>query len=116
MLYVENEIPEAATNLQRDDAERLRDKFKTDTYERRGALHWKSNNAVVPLHCFRDAYCSTPAGQDTAYERELEAFIRDYSAQNKNRVPSPEEQFEMKAAFGPGATVVDVITGQKFST
>jgi hypothetical protein len=40
-------------------------------------------------------------------------WIAEYRKAQMNRQPSAEEIFEMVAAFGPGAEVVDVITGQK---
>ena len=40
-------------------------------------------------------------------------WIAEYREARKNYEPSAEEIFEMVAAFGPGAEVVDAITGQK---
>lgn len=45
---------------------------------------------------------------------EVQRAIAEYRKARENYVPSAEEMFEMQAAFGPGATVVDVITGQRF--
>ena len=39
------------------------------------------------------------------------AFIEDY---RKNHKPSAEELNEMRAAFGPGSTVVDIISGARY--
>ena len=47
----------------------------------------------------------------TAREDEVEAELAEYRA--NYRGPSAEELAEMRAAFGPGATVVNVITGKK---
>lgn len=47
-------------------------------------------------------------------ERPIEEILEEYRRRNANRKLDPEEAFEMRAAFGEGATVVDVITGQKF--
>lgn len=46
-----------------------------------------------------------------AREAEVEAELAEYRANYRD--PSAEELAEMRAAFGPGATVVDVITGKK---
>lgn len=35
-----------------------------------------------------------------------------YRAAMANHVPSDEEMYEMRAAFGAGATIIDVLTGQ----
>lgn len=42
-------------------------------------------------------------------------FMSEYVEARKNHVPSGEELAEMRAAFGPGETVVDVITGQRIT-
>lgn len=47
----------------------------------------------------------------TAREAEDRAFLAEYRAQH--RVLSAEEPAEMRATFGEGATVVDVLTGEK---
>lgn len=46
-----------------------------------------------------------------ARDAEDTQFIKNYMAQNRN--PSDEELLEMKAAFGEGATVIDVLTGKR---
>ena len=46
-----------------------------------------------------------------AREAEVEAELAEYRAKYKG--PSDEELAEMRAAFGPGTTVVNVITGKK---
>lgn len=98
------------------DVEKSRTKLQTDAYWKDGALHWHSNDAVVPTWVFDEAYCEMPAKQKAAREADEEAFIAQYRKNRSNRVLSDEERFEMRAAFGPGETVVDVFTGQKFTT
>ncbi len=46
-----------------------------------------------------------------AREAEVEADLESYRSMRK--APSAEEKAEMRAAFGEGATVVDVFTGEK---
>lgn len=46
-----------------------------------------------------------------ARDAEDTQFIKNYMTQNRN--PSDEELLEMKAAFGEGATVIDVLTGKR---
>lgn len=48
--------------------------------------------------------------------KETDKVLADYRKRNANRKLSAEEQYEMSAAFGPGQTVVDIITGQRFKT
>lgn len=83
------------------------------------AVHrWASNNAIP----FDDMFALWEAlGYVDAAERaaakewkdeETSAFLTEYRKVNKGRKRSAEELHEMRAAFGPGATVVDVITGE----
>lgn len=46
------------------------------------------------------------------------AFLKEYTVAQKNRSAEQirEERFEARAAFGPGETVVNVITGEKYTT
>ena len=49
---------------------------------------------------------------DAARDEETRAFFREY---RRNARPATEEELmEMRAAFGAGQTVVDVITGQTY--
>lgn len=47
-----------------------------------------------------------------AREAEESAFLDEYKSRRKTL--SVEEKAEMQATFGEGATVVDVLTGEKF--
>lgn len=49
---------------------------------------------------------------EAAADEEAHRWAEEYRARMANHVPSEEELFEMRAAFGEGATVVDVISGQ----
>lgn len=51
------------------------------------------------------------AATQAAREAEVKADLESYRA--ARRAPSAEEMAEMRAAFGEGATVVDVLTGEK---
>lgn len=121
MPYTENPLPElgtklgvfrVVTNREIDEALRLRKNFREEAYEKDGALLWKSNDRCVPKSCFADAYC-TPSQQHLDTEaRQTDAFLADYRKRMENYVHSDEEMFEMRAAFGPGAKVVNAITGK----
>lgn len=47
-------------------------------------------------------------------DAETRKFLEQYRKAMANHVPSAEERMEMENAFGKGAVVVDVITGQRF--
>lgn len=59
--------------------------------------------------------CEWFSREATANEREKELVktINEYKESCKNRERSEEELFEMRATFGRGTTVVDVLTGEK---
>ena len=82
-----------------------------------GVVRWTSNNRVMPKDCreilshtaYRDLF--SEEASRAAENAETAAFIESY---RKNYTgPSEEEKAEMRAAFGAGSTVVDVITGKR---
>lgn len=83
---------------------------------RSGVLYWRANGAVVPPHVYKDAELDCPAAQRTAYEKQERAFIAEYRRVQGKRKPSAEEMHEMRAAFGPGKTLVNVLTGRRTRT
>lgn len=104
----------ARHQLEAQSVERTRRSFEEDSYfGQNGELRWKSNNAVIGLDVFRDAYVEAPAHQKSEYDKYLSASLAEYRESMKNYQPSAEELFEMRSAFGAGAEVVNVITGQK---
>lgn len=82
-----------------------------------GVVRWTSKNRVMPKDCreilshtvYRDLY-SEDASR-AAEEAETAAFLDSYRKNYKG--PGEEEKAEMRAAFGVGSTVVDVITGER---
>lgn len=46
-------------------------------------------------------------------KEETKKILADYREQMKNQLPSAERINEMRAAFGAGKVIVDVITGQR---
>ena len=80
-----------------------------------GAISWRSNGRYLP-----DDYCeklefagypfsreATKAAREAQVSQELAEYRRNYCG------PSAAEMDEMRAAFGEGTTVVNVLTGQK---
>lgn len=53
---------------------------------------------------------------ETLRKEQTEKFLTEYIEARKNHIPSAEERYELLAAFGPCETVVDVITGQRYTT
>ena len=81
-----------------------------------GVVRWTSNNRVMPKDCreilshtaYRDLFSeeASRAAEDAETAAFLESYRKNYTG------PSEEEKAEMRAAFGTGSTVVDVITGK----
>lgn len=99
----------------RIDSEKVLDMFHTDVFIENGVVRWISNKNIPPEDILE---FWNYIGFDFDYElskkvaeKETAAAIEDYK---KNRKAlSAEELYEMEAAFGEGATVIDVISGQK---
>ncbi len=82
-----------------------------------GVVRWTSNNRVMPKDCreilshtaYRDFFSeeASRAAEDAEIAASLESYRKNYTG------PSEEEKAEMRAAFGTGSTVVDVITGER---
>lgn len=100
------------------DADRLTEEY-VDTYiDKSGVIRWKSSNNVPPtdillLWKFK--------GKRFDFDRALYASSKDLdkirkSAIERERTMSAEERFdrdnEMRAAFGEGVNVVNVLTGK----
>ena len=94
------------------EAEALRAKFTTETYEVAGVLCWRANDAVISPSTFKDAYVVCSEVQQWGYSAYLDKALGQYRKAQANHKPSAEEVFEMRAAFGPGKTVVNIITGR----
>jgi hypothetical protein len=83
-----------------------------------GVVRWKTSGAVP----FPDKLAEFKAkGLEFDLERSIEARQADdraFLAQARllPRDDSHEAQFERRAAFGPGQTVINVITGHKYQT
>lgn len=94
------------------------EKAKSDAnVDANGAISWKCNGRYL-----MDDYCEmleyagfdfSRKATEIARDKQNEESIAEYKRLNANRKYTDEEIFEMRAAFGPGAIVVDAITGKK---
>jgi len=112
------DIPDNLPAWRVREVERLRAQFvdPAEAYDDDGVMHWRSNQRVIPTHVYADAFIRCPHRQQAAYERQTEESLAAYREAMRDYEPSDEELFELRAAFGPGETVVNVITGQKIRT
>lgn len=83
-----------------------------------GVFRWTSNNAVVPEASIREKGIDklpeyVESVQAEARSQETRQFVESYRRHQAKRRPSAEQMFEMRAAFGRGTTVVNVLTGRR---
>lgn len=78
-----------------------------------GVVRWRSNDQVPPTDCLikMGIHGAELARMEEVRDRELDAFLAEYRAQQPAE-PTAEERFEMRAAFGIGARIVNIITGR----
>ena len=106
------------------DAQRRLDKIVADynngelLIDEDGVGTWKRSDNVIPDECaFYAEYMGLPINREAtakARDEELDMLIEEYREHQDGHEPTDEELFEMRAAFGTGTTVVDVITGRKY--
>jgi hypothetical protein len=100
-------------------AQRIVDEAETSCYVVDGVLRWNSNNRV-PFDDVLAVFLYIGKVFDLKKSRaartvDTDELIARYREVNANRVMGDEERFEARAAFGEGAQIVDIITGQKFT-
>jgi hypothetical protein len=107
-----NALPADVSTFHQDRVARLRNSLQNETHVgAAGELIWNSNNAPVPMDCFRDAFATAPAAQEAAVSANLRAFVAEY---RKNDRPMSQEQMcEARAAHGAGTVLVNIITGRR---
>jgi len=87
-----------------------------------GIIRWTSNCRIPFPDMLMDflsaglATADSVASSITQRRIEDEASLKDYVKRNRGRKLSSEEQSEMTAAFGPGQSVVNVLTGVVYQT
>lgn len=87
-----------------------------------GTVTWDSNDRLVPTDIVR-VWDRRGRPVDSAAQEEARAEdIREFrerareAARNRSAEAEAEMRHEMRAAFGPGEEVVNVITGERFVT
>lgn len=78
-----------------------------------GEIRWNSNDAVLDPKTCKELKIEAPANQPVEYDKYLNSSLAAYRKSMENHVYSEEELFEMRAAFGSGTEVVNVLTGKK---
>ena len=109
-FWAENAKKEIAKMQERADNDEIRTNMN-------GAAFWNSNGNYLPADAAEVlSYTDFPFSlEETAKARDAQtaAFLENY--QKNYTGPSEEEKAEMRAAFGSGSTVVDIISGERIS-
>lgn len=102
-------------NAEKEIAEAARHATEAAIVDENGAIAWRSNGSyLMDDYCEKLEFAGYPFSRE-ATKAAREAQVRQERAEyRKNRRnPSAEEMDEMRKAFGEGATVVDILSGQK---
>jgi hypothetical protein len=106
----------------------MTDKFnKGEVHVKDGACGWlMADGEFRPLMSdamqeLKDAgLVDTQTVTRTAVARDIHttAFLKEYTIAQKNRSAEQirEERFEARAAMGPGVEMVNIVTGEKYTT
>lgn len=100
----------------KEEVERLVEQAKTNaTVEEDGAIRWNSSGNYIPDDCCEKLeYARFEFSREATRvkrEKQTEEFITRYKAMEKE--PSAEEIAEMRATFGPGTVVENILTGRR---
>ena len=117
MQYTDFELKEATKHWEEKD---YYEGWNADD----NVIFWSSNKRAVPhdlmLKWLALGFVSEQQVTDTRAkeQKQIAEFMVEYHKARAERTPEQiaEEEYEMRAAFGPGETVVNVITGEKSYT
>jgi len=78
-------------------------------------LRWVSSDNVIPKDIMETAGWAYQDEMNAARDEQQREALERYVEAQANRTPEQiaEQEFEMRAAFGPGETVVDIFTGER---
>lgn len=104
-------------------AEKLAENF-ADAYVKDGVVYWKSNDRTPFEDMVTDFAEAGFVGFESieltnkARSEQNKAFMAEYTKAQSNRTQEQiaEERFEARAAMGAGVKMVNVFTGERYTT
>lgn len=95
-----------------------RTELSTFVIDKNGVPRWPKVNRVIPADIIKEYFIDqlsyfNKENSDRARDRETRAAVAAYKLAMAGHQPSDEELFEMRAAFGRGSKVVNIITGRQ---
>lgn len=111
-------LPDGTPDWMRRSISENRERLPQRAYIIDGVIFWRSNDRPVPATFFAENFVSLPPAQREADTAHQKAAIEAYRQSRANLSPEQqaEEAYERRAAFGPGQTVVDILTGETHRT
>jgi hypothetical protein len=102
------------------DPKRKEDFYVDETNSDTGpVVRWNSNDRIpfgdMLAEFARAGWISVQTVENSLAQRKIEDRIALEAYRRNYRGPSEEELFEMRAAFGAGARVVNAITGHEYT-
>jgi hypothetical protein len=108
-----------------EERERYIEEFGVESYiDGNGAVRWKSNDNVPPaeiVNVWVEAGLLIEADRERAdieRARDTERHLAAYRKAQAERTPEQiaEQRMEARAAMGPGVAMVNIITGERYTT
>jgi len=95
-----------------------------NTFIKDGAVRWSSNGRCLPADCVADLVAANlitvATAERTTDMREIETleFFAEYRAAQANRSAEQirEERMMARGAMGAGVDMVNIITGERYTT
>lgn len=86
--------------------------LKSEDYK---IIRWASNDAVIPQDIMDKLEWPHKGAMSDARAKQTQDALDQYFVNQAQRTPEQiaEEEFEMRAAFGEGAKVVNILTGKR---
>jgi len=102
------------------DPKRKEDFYVDETNSATGpVVRWLSNDRIpfgdMLAEFARAGWISVQTVENSLAQRRIEDRIALEAYAKNYKGPSQEDMFEMRAAFGPGAQVVNVLTGHRYT-
>ena len=122
---IPDDLPDGRRREVKRTRERLQDRThwrtadgRTDFSDETMVVRWTESGKAVPPHVFEDAFMNVPSGQEDEFRREQDEALDAHRTAQEERTPEEIEAQRRRArsTHGPGVELVNVVTGERFTT